>query len=127
MDDAGLFLGFDNGVRCILPGALVVLSTGKHGDYAIQSLFKVLKPMRERETLAAFQEAYPDQIGDAWYGQDFATWLEREGYVIRESYLEWHWDNDHDDVTATIGVVNPRDTLNDAWDAQHRAPWRRMA
>src|SRR3990167_2248942 len=103
-EEARYQVSFEAGHRTMLPGALVLLSEGEYSSYAVKALFRVYKPIVEHETLAIYHTVFPDRRGYNFYGSELTQWLESEGYVRRQAYLEWHITRQYGQETMTLKV-----------------------
>lgn len=82
-------LSFQDGVRTIMPGSLVLLSEGQWSDYAVRALYRCRKPIQDG-IMERYVGEHPAQRGYNWESEAFTAWLVAQGYVERESYVEWH-------------------------------------
>ena len=101
-------IDFRDGIRTILPGALVLLSEGAYSGYAVKALFRVLKPIEALGTISAYKHANPCTDGYYdFYTSDLTLWLEKEGYIQRECYLDWHITKQCRSEKMTLEIMGP--------------------
>ena len=101
-------IDFRDGMRTILPGALVLLSEGAYSNYAVKALFRALKPIEALGILSAYKQTNPCTDGYYdFYTSDLTLWLEKEGYIQRECYLDWHITKQCRSEKMTLEIMGP--------------------